>query len=117
MRASADIFPARKRRFCMLFSIATGLMGSLIAAPARAADLDLPTDAKIVKLLKAKRLSSNFCATATPFDRIGLGSAERGSPYRCCPTDSSWSHYDGTVPRHAHATQAKERGPSGRLAR
>src|SRR5205823_9934749 len=24
--------------------------------------------------------------------------------------------YGGTVPRHAHATQAKERGPSGRLA-
>jgi hypothetical protein len=57
MRALADMFPARKRRFGVLFSIVTGFMGSLIVAPARAADLNLPTDAKIVKELKAKRLT------------------------------------------------------------
>jgi hypothetical protein len=48
------MFPVR--RFGMLLGIVAGLMGSLIAAPAQAADLDLPTDAKIVKVLKAKRL-------------------------------------------------------------
>jgi hypothetical protein len=47
----------RKCRFSMLFSIAAGLMVSLTAVPARAADLDLPTDAKILDALKAKRLT------------------------------------------------------------
>jgi hypothetical protein len=47
----------RKRRFGMLFSLAAGLMVSLAAAPARAADLELPADAKILKALKAKRLT------------------------------------------------------------
>ena len=47
----------RKRRFGMLFSIAAGLMVSLTVAPARAADLALPTDAKILEALKAKRLT------------------------------------------------------------
>jgi hypothetical protein len=37
--------------------IAAGFMILLTAAPARAADLDLPTDAKILKALKAKRLT------------------------------------------------------------
>ncbi|MBV9564640.1 MAG: hypothetical protein JOY90_29970 [Bradyrhizobium sp.] len=48
MRAPADTFPARSRRFGMILSIVTALTGSLIVAPARAADLALPTDAKIV---------------------------------------------------------------------
>ncbi len=47
----------RRRRFGMLFSIAAGLMVSLTVAPARAADLDLPTDEKILEALKAKRLT------------------------------------------------------------
>jgi hypothetical protein len=47
----------RKRRVGMLFSIAAGLMVALSAAPAPAADLDLPTDAKILEALKAKRLT------------------------------------------------------------
>jgi hypothetical protein len=41
----------------MLFSIVAGLMVSLTVAAARAADLDLPTDEKILKALKAKRLT------------------------------------------------------------
>jgi hypothetical protein len=47
----------RKRRIGMLFSIAAGLMVSLNVAPAGAADLELPTDAKILEALKAKRLT------------------------------------------------------------
>jgi hypothetical protein len=58
MRGTAGMLRAlRKRRFGMLFSIAAGLMVSLTAPPARAADLELPTDAKILKALKAKRLT------------------------------------------------------------
>jgi hypothetical protein len=45
----------RKRRLGMLFSIAAGLMVSLTVAPARAADLELPTDEKFLEALKAKR--------------------------------------------------------------
>jgi hypothetical protein len=58
MRGRADMFGAlRKHRFGMLFSIAAGLTVSLTVAPARAADLDLPTDEKILEALKAKRLT------------------------------------------------------------
>jgi hypothetical protein len=46
----------RKRRFGMLFSVA-GVMVSLNVVPVRAADLELPTDAKILEALKAKRLT------------------------------------------------------------
>jgi hypothetical protein len=56
----------RKRRFGILFSIAAGLMASLAGAPARAADLELPTDAKILKALKAKRLTRCPHAPARP---------------------------------------------------
>jgi hypothetical protein len=55
MRCTADTLRAlRKRRFGMLFSIVAGV--SLTVAPARAADLALPTDEKILETLKAKRL-------------------------------------------------------------
>jgi hypothetical protein len=47
----------RNRRFGTLFSIVTGLLVSLTVAPARAADLALPTDEKILEALKAKRLT------------------------------------------------------------
>jgi hypothetical protein len=47
----------RKRWFGMLFGIITGLMVSLTVAPVRAADFDLPTDAKIQHALKVKRLT------------------------------------------------------------
>jgi hypothetical protein len=47
----------RNRRFGMLFSIVAGLLVSLTVAPARAADLALPTDEKILEALKAKRLT------------------------------------------------------------
>jgi hypothetical protein len=58
MRGRAGMLQTlHKRRFGMLFSIAAGLMVSLTVAPARAADLDLPTDAKILQALKAKRLT------------------------------------------------------------
>ena len=56
----------RKRRFGMLFSIAAGLMVSIAGAPARAADLALPTDAKILEALKAKRLTRCPHAPARP---------------------------------------------------
>jgi hypothetical protein len=46
-----------KRCFGMLFSIAVGLMVSLTVAPARAADLELLTDEKILAAVKAKRLT------------------------------------------------------------
>jgi hypothetical protein len=61
----------RKRRFGMLFSIVAGLMVSLNAGPALAADLDLPTDAKILNALKAKRLTR--CPQAST--RPGCGGA------------------------------------------
>jgi hypothetical protein len=58
MRGTTHMLRAlRKRRFGMLFSIAASLMVSLTVAPARAADLALPTDAKILEALKAKRLT------------------------------------------------------------
>ena len=58
MISRADMLRAlRKRRFGMLFSIAAGLMVSLTVAPARAADLALPTDEKILQALKVKRLT------------------------------------------------------------
>ena len=60
-----------KRRFGVLFSVVTGLMVSLTVAPARAADLDLPTDEKILEALKAKRLTR--CPQASP--RPGCGGA------------------------------------------
>jgi hypothetical protein len=47
----------RNRRFGMLFSLVIGVMVSLTVAPARAADLAPPTDEKILKALKAKRLT------------------------------------------------------------
>jgi hypothetical protein len=56
----------RKRRFGMLFSIAAGLMVSLTVAPARAADLELPTDEKILEALKAKRLTRCPQASTRP---------------------------------------------------
>ena len=53
MRGRADMLQTlRKRQFGMLFTIAAGLMVSLTVAPARAADLDLPTDAKILSGLR-----------------------------------------------------------------
>jgi hypothetical protein len=58
MRGTADMLRAfRKRRFGMLFSIVTGLMVSATVAPAQAADLDRPTDEKILEALKANRLT------------------------------------------------------------
>jgi hypothetical protein len=58
MRCTADMLRAlRKDRFGMLFSIVAGFMVSLTVAPARAADLDLLTDKKILETLKAKRLT------------------------------------------------------------
>jgi hypothetical protein len=70
MRGTADMRRTlRKRRFGMLFSIVTGLMVSLTVAPARAADLDLPTDAKILEALKAKRLTR--CPQAGTRPRCG----------------------------------------------
>jgi hypothetical protein len=58
MRGTADMLRTlRKRRFGMLFSIVTGLMLTLTVASARAADLALPTDEKILQALKAKRLT------------------------------------------------------------
>jgi hypothetical protein len=67
MRSTAGMFRVfRKSRFGMLFSIVTGLMVSLTVAPARAADLELPTDAKILAALKAKRLTRCPHAPARP---------------------------------------------------
>jgi hypothetical protein len=58
MRCTAEMRRAlRKHRFGTLFSIVAGFMVSLTVAPARAADLDLPTDKKILETLKAKRLT------------------------------------------------------------
>jgi hypothetical protein len=58
MRGTADMLRTfRKRRLGTLFSIVAGLMVSLTVAPARAADLALPTDEKILQALKAKRLT------------------------------------------------------------
>jgi hypothetical protein len=57
MRGRMDMLRTyRQRRFGVFVAIAAGLMVSLTVAPARSADLDLPTDAKILKALKAKRL-------------------------------------------------------------
>jgi hypothetical protein len=58
MRRTADMLRTfRKRRLGMLFSIVTGLVVSLTVTPARATDLALPTDEKILQALKAKRLT------------------------------------------------------------
>jgi hypothetical protein len=59
MRGRADIYRARrKRRFGLLLGIAAGLMAAMTAAPARAADLELPSaDKQILDALKAKRLT------------------------------------------------------------
>jgi len=77
MRGTADMpRTLRKRRFGMLFSIATGLMVSLTVGPAQAADLDLPADVKILKALKAKRLTRCPQAPARP----GCGGARLRNP-------------------------------------
>jgi hypothetical protein len=58
MRRRVDILRTlRKRRFGVRFSLAVGLIVSLTSLPASAADLDLPTNAKILEALKAKRLT------------------------------------------------------------
>ena len=57
MRGIMDMLRAlRVCRFGVLVSIGIGLMVPLAVAPARGADLDLPTDKTILKALKAKRL-------------------------------------------------------------
>jgi hypothetical protein len=74
MTGSAGMLRAlRNRRLCVLFSIAAGLMVSLAA---RAADLELPTDAKILEALKAKRLTRCPRAPARP----GCGGARLQNP-------------------------------------
>jgi hypothetical protein len=70
MRGRADMLRTlRKRRFGLLFSIVVGLMISLTVAPARAADLELPTDEKILQALKAKRLTR--CPQTSPRSKCG----------------------------------------------
>jgi hypothetical protein len=76
MRGTADKLRIRRRRFGMLFSIVTGLMVSLTVAAARAADLALPTDEKILQALKAKRLTR--CPHAGR--RLGCGGARLRNP-------------------------------------
>ncbi len=57
MTGRADMLRARRRpRFGMLFSIVAALLVTLAVPPAWAADLDLPTNEKILEALKAKRL-------------------------------------------------------------
>jgi hypothetical protein len=67
-----------KRRFGMLFSIVAGLMVFLNVAPARAADLEIPTDAKILQALKAKRLTR--CPQTSTRPRCGGARLQNPSP-------------------------------------
>jgi hypothetical protein len=76
----------------MLFSIAAGLMVSLAAAPAQAADLELPADAKILKALKAKRLTRCPHVSARP----RCGGAQLQNP----PANVRVSSHTGMAIRH-----------------
>jgi hypothetical protein len=101
MSAGAGMLRAlRKRRFGMLFSIAAGLMVFLTAAPAQAADLDLPTDAKILRALKAKRLTR--CPQTSTRPRCG-GARLRNPPLNGRLSVSNITFNDGSATPHADA--------------
>jgi hypothetical protein len=102
MRGTADMLRAlRKRRFGMLFSIVTGLMVSLTAAPARAADLDLPTDEKILEALKAERLTRCLHAgNATEMRRSTIAESTPEKPSG--DVGITFDHGSTTLPREGN---------------
>jgi hypothetical protein len=75
----------RALRFGMLFGTVDGLVVCLPLAPTRAANLDVPTNEKILEVLKAKRLTR--CPQASTRSRCGGAQLQTSPPekaeYQC----------------------------------